>query len=96
MIELTAAEYVANYKIRLCFNNGESGIVDLKNSIWGPMFEPLKDIEVFKRFQLSEVLHTLCWENDADFPPEYLLEKMVEQLKSSTCAASITSFQHRV
>jgi hypothetical protein len=79
MLELTAAEYVAEYKIHLCFNNGESGIIDLKDSLWGPMFEPLKNIEFFKRFRLSDVLHTLCWENDADFAPEYLLEKMLEQ-----------------
>jgi hypothetical protein len=79
MLELTSAEYAADYKIRLCFNNGESGIVDLKESLWGPMFEPLKDVEFFKRVRLSEVLHTLCWENDADFAPEHLLEKMTEQ-----------------
>lgn len=79
MLEVTTAEYVEGYNIHLCFNNGESGIIDLKESLWGPMFEPLKDIEVFKRFRLSEVLHTICWENDADFAPEYLLEKMLEQ-----------------
>jgi hypothetical protein len=79
MLEVTKAVYVEDYKIHLCFNNGESGVIDLEKLLWGPMFEPLKEIDVFKRFRLSEVLHTLCWENDADFAPEYLLEKMIEQ-----------------
>ncbi|MGA2063082.1 MAG: DUF2442 domain-containing protein [Thermoguttaceae bacterium] len=80
MLEVTSAEYIDGYKIHLSFNTGESGVIDLKDSLWGPMFEPLKDIDVFKRFRLSEILHTLCWDNDADFAPEYLLEKMIEQI----------------
>jgi hypothetical protein len=79
MLEVTSADYIDGYKIHLCFNTGESGVIDLKDSLWGPMFEPLKDIEVFKRFRLSETLHTLCWENDADFAPEYLLDKMIKE-----------------
>ncbi len=79
MLEVICADYVDGYKIRLSFNNGESGVINLKDSLWGPMFEPLKDIEYFKHFKLSEILHTLCWENDADFAPEYLYKKMIEQ-----------------
>jgi hypothetical protein len=79
MLEVIHAEYAGDYKIRLCFNNGEEGVVDLKGSLWGPMFEPLKDIETFKRFHVSEILHTVCWENEADFAPEFLFEKMLEQ-----------------
>jgi hypothetical protein len=79
MLEVIHAEYVAEYKIHLRFNNGEEGVVDLKNSLWGPVFEPLQDIAAFKRFHVSDILHTLCWENDADFAPEYLHEKMVNQ-----------------
>jgi len=79
MIEVTSAQYVEGYMIRLHFNNGEAGVVDLKDALWGPMFEPLRDLGAFKRFTVSNVLHTLCWENDADFAPEFLYEKMVEQ-----------------
>ena len=44
-----------------------------------PVFEPLRDLSVFRRFQISEVLHTIVWENNADLAPEYLLAKMIEQ-----------------
>jgi hypothetical protein len=87
MLAVTTAEYVEAYKIRLCFNNGEAGVVDLRDSLWGPMFEPLRDLIAFKRFTVSDVLHTLCWDNDADFAPEFLYEKMVEQAHATDAAA---------
>ncbi len=83
MLEVVSAEYVAGYRIRLRFNTGEAGVVDLADSLWGPMFEPLQDVNAFQRFRVSEVLHTLCWENDADFAPEFLYRKMVENPQAS-------------
>jgi hypothetical protein len=88
VLEVASAEYLEGYKIRLRFNNGRTGVVDLKDSLWGPMFEPLKDVSVFKRFTVSEVVHTIFWENDADFAPEFLYDKMVEQLRAAGAIAS--------
>jgi hypothetical protein len=79
MLEVTAAEYVDGHRVRISFNNGEAGTVDLTDALWGPMFEPLRDPAAFQRFEVSPVLHTIRWENDADLAPEYLYEKMVEQ-----------------
>ncbi|GAB4343468.1 MAG: DUF2442 domain-containing protein [Candidatus Abyssubacteria bacterium] len=79
MLEVTNAEYVEGYTIRVCFNTGECGTVDLKDALWGPVFEPLKDIDLFKRFEVSDVLHTVRWENNADLAPEFLRDKMIEQ-----------------
>ena len=87
MLEVTSAEYVDGYRIRLSFNNGETGVVDLQDSLWGPMFEPLKDIDEFKRFRVSEVVHTLCWENAADLAPEFLHAKMIEQANAAEAAS---------
>ena len=61
------------------FGNGKAGVVDLAEALWGPVFEPLKDIGLFKKFVVSETLHTISGENGADFAPEYLYEKMLEQ-----------------
>jgi len=79
MLEVVNAEYVADYRIRVRFNTGEEGAVDLREALWGPVFEPLKDIATFRRFTVSEVLHTICWENGADLAPEFLHDKMTEQ-----------------
>ena len=63
----------------MTFNTGESGVVDLAQSLWGPVFEPLRTSDRFRRFTVSQTLHTITWDNDADFAPEHLRDKMIEQ-----------------
>ena len=72
MLWVTKAEYTDGYKLLLTFNNNVTKLVDLKNSLYGEVFEPLKDIEKFKQFELSD--WTIEWSNGADFAPEYLFE----------------------
>ncbi len=78
MLEVITAQYVGGYRIRVRFNNGREGIVDLADVLWGPMFEPLRDMAAFRRFQVSDVLHTIRWDNDADLAPEFLLQRLGE------------------
>src|SRR5438270_84066 len=91
MLEVTAAEALGGYRLRISFSNGEEGMVDLTDALWGPMFEPLKDPAIFQRFELSPVLHTIQWENDADFAPEYLYAKMIEQRDAADRSGHSTS-----
>jgi len=64
------AEYAVDYKLLLTFSNNITKLVDLKDSLYGEVFEPLKDMENFKKFSLSD--WTVEWYNGADFAPEYL------------------------
>jgi hypothetical protein len=79
MLEVVDAKYLSGFTVQLVFNDGTKGNVNLESSLWGPVFEPLKDISVFKQFTLSPILHTISWPNDADFAPEHLKTKMIEQ-----------------
>jgi hypothetical protein len=79
MLEVTEARYEGGYNVWVKFNDGAAGVVDLSGALWGPLFEPLRDIERFRRFVVSETLHTLAWENDADLAPEYLRERLLQQ-----------------
>ena len=72
LIRVIDANYIDEYKIRLSFNDGTIGIVNLKDEIYGNIFEPLKEIEYFKNFKLDT--WTLCWPNGADLSPEFLYE----------------------
>ncbi len=83
MLQVTDAEYVEDFKVRVSFNTGEAGVVDLQDALWGPVFEPLKDPNVFKRFKVSNVLHTIAWDNGADLAPEFLHDQMVRQSGAS-------------
>lgn len=69
--EVIKAEYAGGYCVKLWFNNNVIKTVDLKSSLRGLVFEPLKDLDFFKRFKVK--YNTIEWENGADFAPEYLL-----------------------
>ena len=70
LIRVIHAEYLEGYKLKLSFNDGIIGIVDLEQELYGQVFEPLKKVEFFKYFQLDT--WTVCWPNGADFSPEFL------------------------
>ena len=70
------AKYVAGYTAWLRFRDGTYGEVDLGSELVGPVFEPLKSVEEFKRFQIHPEFHTLVWPNGADFAPEFLYRQV--------------------
>ena len=72
LIKVVKARYIEGYKIEFQFNDGKIITIDLSNEIYGEVFEPLKDIEIFKKFYLNPF--TIEWENGADFAPEYLYQ----------------------
>lgn len=72
ILHVTEAKYLREFSIWLKFNDGAEGIVDLKDELYGEMFEPLRDIESFKSFQVDPELETIVWKNGADFAPEFL------------------------
>lgn len=73
-LHVEEANHVKDYIIWVRFNDGSEGEVDLSDELNGPVFSPLKDIDYFKRFEVH--LHTVAWENGADFAPEFLKEKL--------------------
>jgi len=76
MVEILEAKYSKEFRLWLKFNNGKSGEVDLKDHLWGPAFEPLKDVDYFIKFEVSKDLGTVVWPNEADFAPEFLLDNL--------------------
>lgn len=71
-LHVVDAKYIEGHRVYLQFNDGTGGEVDLTQSLDGPIFEPLQDVEYFRQFSLEG--HTLTWPNGADFAPEYLHE----------------------
>jgi uncharacterized protein DUF2442 len=66
------ARYVSDHIVWLRFRDGTAGEVDLAPELHGPIFEPLRDLTVFKQFRIHPEFHTLVWPNGADFAPEFL------------------------
>ena len=72
---LTKAEYVEGYKIKISFEDGAVGIIDLDGELWGEVFEPLKDLNNFRAFKFDPELQTIVWPTGADLAPEFLYEQ---------------------
>jgi len=70
------ASYVRDYVLRVKFQDGQTGDVDLSDRLFGEVFEPLKDTAFFRQFRVDPDLHTVSWPNGADFAPEFLLERL--------------------
>jgi hypothetical protein len=69
---IVEGRYISGYTVWLRFSDGAEGEVDLAKELHGPVFEPLKNIEVFRQFVVHPELKTLVWPNGADFAPEFL------------------------
>lgn len=70
--DVVEAKHVAGHVVWLRFRDGTVGEVDLSAELHGPVFEPLRDVAVFKQFRIHPEFHTLVWPNGADFAPEFL------------------------
>ncbi len=67
-------EYLEAYKLRLTFNNHVTQEIDLVEELYGEIFEPLQDVELFKQVFLNLETNTIEWSNGADFAPEFLYD----------------------
>ncbi|MDE6553967.1 MAG: DUF2442 domain-containing protein [Muribaculaceae bacterium] len=76
-LEILKACYLDHYRLKLWFNNGDVRIADLKDSLIGQAFQPLRDIDFFKKFRIN--LNTVEWPNEVDFAPEYLYSISVSE-----------------
>jgi Protein of unknown function (DUF2442) len=71
-------QYLDGYKLKILFSNKKTKVVDLSDLVvkGGFYFEPLKDIEFFKKVSLDDEKYPLsiCWPNHADICPDVLYE----------------------
>ncbi len=70
------ARHIRDYIVRVQFQDGMQGEIDLSSQLYGEVFEPLKDQEYFRGVRADPELHTLTWPNGADFAPEFLYERV--------------------
>ena len=83
-IHVTDVQYLKDYQLKLTFNNGLVGVVDLEQELYGEIFEPLQDKALFRQVYLTS--RTIEWPNGADFAPAFLL-KLIQSTTESEQAA---------
>lgn len=72
MVAVTKVEPLEAYQLRLWFDDGSERVVDLDGVLWGPMAEPLRDPDYFRRVRVDPELRTIAWPNGFDLDPDVL------------------------
>jgi hypothetical protein len=72
-----------NYRLRVRFGDGTAGVISLAHKLFGPVFEPLKDVSFFERAGTDE--HgVICWPNGADLAPDALYDDLRNDQNSTS------------
>jgi hypothetical protein len=62
-----------DYVLFITFDNGECGVLDMKEYLNFGVFQRLKDHNVFKRVRVA--FDTIEWDSGIDLDPEFVYEK---------------------
>ncbi len=63
----------ADYVLSIVFDNGEHGVLDMKDVLDFGVFQRIKDYEVFKRVRVA--FDTIEWDCGVDLDPEFVYAK---------------------
>lgn len=81
LVHVTSVESLGDHRLRLTFEDGAEGELDLSSWEWRGVFEPLEDPSYFALVTLDEELGTIVWPNGADIAPETLHTWVARGLK---------------
>lgn len=70
--DVAAAIPLGAYVVRVVFADGEIRDVDVEPILSGPVFEPLRDVELFRRVTIDETGDSIVWPNGADLDPDVI------------------------
>jgi hypothetical protein len=72
LFDVIGFEIISDYTIRLKFDDGSEQVINFEAILYGPLFEPLRDLQLFNQVALNAELGTLVWPNGADIDPTVL------------------------
>jgi hypothetical protein len=73
------------YTLRVLFDDGKSGEIDLSARLFGPVFEPLRDPLLFAQVRVDDY-GAVCWPNGADLAPDALYRAISSQVEPAVLA----------
>jgi hypothetical protein len=66
---------LGDYCLQVTFENGLAGTVSMRDRLFGPVFEPLRDESIFRLAFIDE-FGVVCWPNGADLAPDALYDRV--------------------
>lgn len=65
-------EIVADYTLRIEFDDLTEQTIDFRPILAGELYGPLRELTLFNQVRIDPEIHTLIWPNGADFDPATL------------------------
>lgn len=72
--DIVEVEVTGDYGLRVTFGDGAVRDVSLDGQLDGPVFEPLRDPEVFAQVEVDREAGTVRWPTGADLDPIVIYE----------------------
>jgi hypothetical protein len=83
--QVIGARYISGFIVSTRFDDGTEKHIDVSRWFKGPVFEPLKDPKLFKKFFIEG--GTLAWLNGVEIAPEALYAAPVSKKRTVTRTA---------
>lgn len=74
ILHVESVRHLEEYRLRVAFCDGVVKEVDLADELHGEVFEPLRDLELFRQVRVNADTRTIEWPTGADFAPEFLYD----------------------
>ncbi|MFQ5420379.1 MAG: DUF2442 domain-containing protein [Anaerolineae bacterium] len=65
-------QIVDDYTIQILFDDGKEQVINFEPILNGPVFMPLRDLDLFNQVSLNSDFGALEWPNGADIAPNVL------------------------
>ena len=72
--DIVGVEVTGEYSLRVTFDDQAIREVDLEDQLDGPVFEPLRDPELFAQAEVDAESGTVAWPTGADLDPIVVYE----------------------
>ena len=75
MSRVASVKPLDDYRLSLTFLDGTQGVVSIRDRLFGPVFEPLRELGIFRQVRVDE-FGAVAWPNGADLAPDALYERI--------------------
>jgi hypothetical protein len=83
LLRITSVEAVLPVILKLSWNDGYQGIVDLRGTIAdGDIFESIRDAETFKKVELEKNGHSIYWGEDGNEDVDFGCDRLREMAEA--------------
>jgi hypothetical protein len=76
MVKILSVKTWPKWLLEVVFADGTRCTVPMKERLFGPVFEPLRDPNLFSQATVDE-FGAICWPNGADLAPDAIYEDAV-------------------